>query len=156
MKITMRKNILYYLCFLFLSISSITYAQETKHLNLADGVIAKGYDVVSYFDGKALKGKKSIASTSNGITYYFANKENKVAFKANPLNYPITYGGWCAYAMGAKGKKVAINPENFKIIDGKLYLFYNSRKWNTLEWWNKDEDNLKQKADDNWRRLANR
>jgi hypothetical protein len=52
--------------------------------------------------------------------------------------------------MGAKGEKVEIDPETFKIIDGKLYLFYNAYFNNTLTSWNKDEKNLKAKADKNW------
>ena len=33
------------------------------------------------------------------------------------------YGGWCAFAMGDYGEKVEINPNTFKVIDGKLISF---------------------------------
>jgi len=52
--------------------------------------------------------------------------------------------------MGDNGKKVEIDPETFKIIDGKLYLFYNAYFNNTLKSWNKDEINLKLIANKNW------
>ena len=52
--------------------------------------------------------------------------------------------------MGATNDKVEIDPETFKIVDGKLYLFYHSWVNNTLNKWNKDEANLKTKADKNW------
>ena len=55
--------------------------------------------------------------------------------------------------MGDYGKKVEIDPETFKIVDGKLYLFYNAYFNNTLKSWNKDEKNLKAKADKNWSTL---
>ncbi|MFC6245118.1 hypothetical protein [Flavobacterium psychroterrae] len=55
--------------------------------------------------------------------------------------------------MGSAGEKVEINPETFKISDGKLYLFYNAYFNNTLKSWNKDEDNLKAKADRNWKNI---
>ena len=55
--------------------------------------------------------------------------------------------------MGASGEKVEVDPETFKIIDGKLYLFYNKIFNNTLKSWNKDEANLKQKADANWKKI---
>nr|HMT28774.1 YHS domain protein [Bacteroidia bacterium] len=42
------------------------------------------------------------------------------------------------------------DPETFKIIDGKLFLFYNAYFNNTLKSWNKDEINLKKQADKNW------
>jgi hypothetical protein len=52
--------------------------------------------------------------------------------------------------MGAKGEKVEIDPETYKIINGKLYLFYNRFFNNTLPLWNKDESTLKPKADQYW------
>ena len=74
-------------------------------------------------------------------------------FDENPTRFLPQYGGWCAYAMGDSGEKVKIDPETFKIIDGKLYLFYNFYFTNTLTKWNRDESNLKQKADQNWKKV---
>jgi len=62
------------------------------------------------------------------------------------------YGGWCAYAMGKDGSKLKIDPETFKIINGKLYVFYNKFFNNTLKSWNKD-DQLHQQADANWQKI---
>ena len=47
-----------------------------------------------------------------------------------------------------------INPETFKILDGKLYLFYNAYFNNTLKSWNKNETNLKKKADAYWKKIS--
>src|SRR5262249_40881907 len=119
--------------------------------NLGNGVAISGYDPVAYFkQGKAVKGKKELAVFAQGITYYFSSIENKDEFKKTPSPYEPQYGGWCAYAMGKDGSKVEIDPETFKIIDGKLYLYYNKFFNNTLKSWNKDEANLKTKADTNW------
>lgn len=74
--------------------------------------------------------------------YYFISKANKDEFLKNAAKYEPQYGGWCAYAMGANGEKVEIDPETFKIVDGKLYLFYHSFTNNTLNTWNKDEAGL--------------
>jgi hypothetical protein len=52
-----------------------------------------------------------------------------------------------------RGEKVSVDPKTFKIIDGKLYLFYNKFFNNTLIDWNKDEMKLKKKADGNWGRM---
>ena len=126
-------------------------ALRKKQFNLDDGIAIDGYDPVAYFkSNKAIKGNKSLGVNHQGATYYFSSAENKEEFKKNPSKYEPQYGGWCAYAMGAKGEKVSIDPETFKIIDGKLYLFYNSFFNNTLKSWNKDEANLKTKADANW------
>lgn len=143
------------LSFLFgLILVPAAFSQESlrkKHFNLEDGIAIQGYDPVAYFTAnKAIKGKKEFALYHQGVTYYFASASNKDLFKADPSKYEPQYGGWCAYAMGAKGEKVSIDPETFKIMNGKLYLFYNKFFSNTLKDWNKDEKNLNTKADANW------
>ena len=125
-----------------------------KHFNLSkSGLAIDGYDPVSYFKAnKAIKGKREFAVDHQGVVYYFSSAENKEAFIKNPAAYEPQYGGWCAYAMGKEGDKVNIDPETFKIINGKLFLFYNKFFNNTLNSWNKDETNLKTKADVNWQK----
>jgi len=57
--------------------------------------------------------------------------------------------------MGESGEEVKIDPVTFKIMDGKLYLFYNFLFNNTLKDWNDDEKHLKLKADKNWKMIIN-
>lgn len=138
-----------------LVIGSLHAQDETglrkKQFNLEDDIAISGYDPVAYFNpGKPTKGSKDFALVHQGITYYFSSAANRQTFKKNPAAYEPVYGGWCAYAMGAKGEKVTIDPKTYKIINGKLYLFYNKFFNNTLTDWNKDEPNLKKKADANW------
>ncbi len=129
-------------------------AKRIKEFNLENKVAIQGYDPVAYFtQKKAVKGKTTLASTYEGVTYYFSSQANKEAFVKNPSGYEPQYGGWCAFAMGDYGKKVEVDPETFKILDGKLYLFYNAYFNNTLKSWNKDEVNLKKKADANWKKF---
>ena len=126
--------------------------ERVRQFNLGDEHIAiNGYDPVSYFtENKAKEGNKSIKADYEGVTYYFSSEKDKGLFTSHPEKYEPEYGGWCAYAMGAKGEKVEVDPETFKIVNGKLYLFYNKFFNNTLKSWNKDEINLKRKADANW------
>ena len=56
--------------------------------------------------------------------------------------------------MGETGEKVKVDPETFKILDGRLLLFYNFRGNNTLNDWNKNEKGLKVKADQNWKKIV--
>ena len=143
------------LFFVFLSSVSAGLAQDQKRIqlfNLEKGLAAEGYDVVAYFSGKAQKGNASLAVVYQGVRYHFSTEANKEAFKKNPAKYEPQYGGWCAYAMGKNGDKVNVDPETFKIINGKLYLFYNRFFNNTLTSWNKNETNLKTKADANWQK----
>jgi len=134
-----------------------TNSQRTKHFNLENGLAIQGYDPISYFSlNKAVKGEKKFSIKHNGVTYYFSSQSNKEMFVKNPSKFEPQYGGWCAYAMGDKGEKVEIDPETFKIVGGKLYLFYNAYFNNTLKDWNKDEKNLKVKADKNWLTILNK
>lgn len=126
-------------------------ATRAKEFNLEKGLALQGYDPVAYFtQNKAVKGDKQLAVIAEGVTYNFSSAANKELFKKNYQKYEPQYGGWCAYAMGAANEKVEIDPETFKIINGKLYLFYHSWVNNTLNKWNKDEASLKAKADKNW------
>lgn len=147
---------LVFILFLLFAISSFSQneAKRATHFNLENKIAIQGYDPVAYFkQGKPVKGKKELATTFQGVTYNFSTAVNKEAFLKNPAGFEPQYGGWCAYAMGANGEKVEINPETFKILDGKLYLFYNAYFNNTLKNWNKDEANLKAKAEANWKKI---
>ena len=129
-------------------------ALRKKQFNLEGSLAIDGYDPVAYFkSNKAIKGKKDLAVSHQGIIYYFSSVENKDAFKKSPSHYEPEYGGWCAYAMGEKGEKVSVDPGTFKIVDNKLYLFYNRFFNNTLKSWNKDEARLKKSADTHWKQI---
>lgn len=130
------------------------YSQKKNpvtYFNTEKGLAINGYDPVSYFiNVKPEKGNKNISLLNNGIQYNFISQANKELFSKNPKVFEPQYGGWCAYAMGNSAEKVEIDPETFKIINGKLYLFYHSWTNNTLPKWNMDENDLKTKADKNW------
>lgn len=126
-------------------------ALRQKQYNLEKGIAIQGYDPVAYFtQNKALKGSASNSFAYKGVTYRFASAANQDAFQKSPDRFEPQYGGWCAYAMGANGEKVEVDPETFKILDGKLFLFYHTFINNTLTRWNKDEAGLHKKADANW------
>lgn len=117
-----------------------------------------GYDVVSYFTAnKATKGTKQFAATNNGATYYFASAKNQKEFKANPTKYLPQCDGYCAWGVAEKNVKFPVNPETFKIVDGKLYLFFNGdfegKPFNTLTEWNKDESKQLKNIGKAWNKL---
>ena len=149
------KYTLLFVCFIALySSNAIGQVQSRqKNYNLSNGLAIEGYDPVSYFKGKPEKGSANYSFIYEGVTYHFINSANLAAFKQNPSSYEPKYGGWCAYAMGNTGEKVEVDPETYKIIDGKLYLFYNHLFNNTLKTWNKNEAALKPKADINWQKV---
>jgi YHS domain-containing protein len=139
-----------------ITISADAQIDREKQFNLDNGVAIHGYDPVAYFvEHKAVKGSKKFAVKADGIVYYFSTDDHKQSFLKDIKRYEPQYGGWCAYAMGETGEKVEVDPETFKVADGKLYLFYNKFFNNTLPKWNTDERTLKEKADKNWTRITN-
>ena len=47
--------------------------------------------------------------------------------------------------------KYPVNPETFKIIDNKLYLFYNDYGYNFLEVWESNEKANLERAKKRWK-----
>ena len=139
---------------LLLAVFGHSLNAQTIDYNTKKGVAVKGYDVVSYFSNTAKEGNNKYVATHDGVKYKFSSQENLDTFNANPTKYVPQYGGYCAYALAVKAKKVSIDPETFETRNGKLYLFYNSWGTNTLEsWLNESPDDLKVKADENWKNI---
>jgi len=114
---------------------------------------AKGYDPVSYLsENAAVKGRASRSYTFQGTEFWFSSEPNKQKFIANPEKFIPAYNGWCAYAMAKNGKLVSVNPNKFKVVDGRVFLFYSNIFINTLVRWNesKSENALIQAGDKNW------
>lgn len=114
-----------------------------------------GYDPVSYFSGQPTKGQKEISHNHEGIRYHFSSEANRDVFKATPAKYEPAYGGWCAYAMATNGEKVEVDMLTYKILNGRLLLFYNAYFNNTLKKWNAmktQESELLKKADQAWQK----
>ena len=85
-------------------------------------VAIQGYDVVAYFtDGMAVKGDSTYQVPFDDSMWQFANSAHKQMFADDPDHYLPQYGGMCAGGM-AFGVSVPANPENWAIVDGKLYM----------------------------------
>lgn len=129
-------------------------AQQIDY-NLKKGYVAEGYDVTEYFNNKVVEGMKTYSTEYDGVRYKFSNQKNLDKFTANPEKFVPQYGGYCAYAVADKGKKVGINPETFEIRDGKLFLFYNSWGVNTLDKWIEEgPEKLQGLADAAWAKVS--
>ena len=148
-------NRLFIIIFALAGFASVAQSDEVrkKNFNVKKNIALEGYDPVSFFSNSPEEGDEEISFNYKGITYYFASTANQTKFKSSPEKYEPAYGGWCAYAMGDTGEKVKVDPETFKIVDGKVYLFYNFWGNNTLKDWNANEKQLKAKADQNWRKI---
>ena len=122
-------------------------------LNNKNGLAVKGYDVVAYFaDGGPVKGTANDSYQWQGATWQFASPEHRAAFMREPAKYAPQYGGYCAYAV-AQGNIVDIDPNQWKIVNGKLYLNANFLA-QTL--WLRDPAGHIKNGDANWRIIPRR
>lgn len=116
------------------------------------GLAIKGYDPVAYFTlGKPAKGLNNYELEWKGARWRFVNQDHLERFKAAPDQYAPQYGGYCAWAV-AQGKTAGIDPDRWKIVDGKLYLNYNKK---VQERWEADIPGFIQKANANWPGVLN-
>lgn len=91
-----------------------------------DDVAILGHDPVAYFTvGKPVKGLDEFTWEWMGAKWKFSSRAHLEAFRAEPVKYAPQYGGYCAYGV-SRGYLVKIEPEQFSIIDGKLYLNYDA------------------------------
>ncbi len=96
------------------------------------GIAIRGYDTVAYFtDSKPVKGSEKFSTEWMGAKWQFASQDHLDKFKAEPEKYAPQYGGYCAYGI-AKDNVVKIEPDQFTVVNGKLYLNYDAdinKKW---------------------------
>ena len=144
---------------ILLAFLSITGLQaQSKVFQNEHGVALGGYDLVAYFSQfEAVEGEARYASQHDGVTYHFSSEANQAAFEAHPDKYLPEFGGFCAYGVAIGSPDVPVNPETFKIRDGKLYFFFNGihkgEPMNTVIPWNSDEKALLEAAETNWEKL---
>ncbi|TCO77856.1 YHS domain-containing (seleno)protein [Chromatocurvus halotolerans] len=106
----------------------------------ANDIAIEGYSPVSYFTkDRAEKGHPRFAAIHNGKIYYLRSSEQMATFNQNPEKYVPALGAHCPYSL-ALGRDVAVDPERFKLIDGRLYLFHKSEELDALRDWNNAEN----------------
>lgn len=113
----------------------------------SDGLAAGGYDVTAYFtQGKAVRGSAKHELMLRGATWRFASADSKARFQANPGAYAPQFGGYCAWAV-SQGYIASGDPEQWKIVDGKLYLNFNAR---AKDLWEADQADAIKRGHANW------
>lgn len=87
-----------------------------------DGVALGGYDVVAYFtEGRAIKGTTRWRHEWGSAVWLFSTARNLQTFKRDPMKFLPQYGGYAAFGI-TRGAIEDSDPQNFQVIDGKLYL----------------------------------
>jgi YHS domain-containing protein len=117
-----------------------------------DGIAIRGTDPVAYFtEGRPVEGSAEFTHDWEGATWRFASAENRDAFAADPEAYAPAYGGYCAWAIAAKGSLATTQPQNWAIVDGRLFLNYND---DVEARWNEDIPGFIAQGDRNWPEVA--
>ena len=133
-------------------IASMAFAADID-INADENDIAlHGYDAVSYFnEAEPVKGSFEYTATYKNAIFKFASQENRALFRADPDRYAPQYGGYCAF--GAKvEKKYDIDPNAWRVVDGKLYL---NKDANVQRIWVKDVPGNIQEANVAWPKIKN-
>jgi hypothetical protein len=126
---------------LMLQVGAAT-ADEAQPSGTADHIAIQGYDVVSYFtEGEPVKGSPAHEVAFDDVKWWFKNAVHRDMFVADPERYLPQYGGFCAGGM-AMGVSVPANPDNWVIVDGKLYMVSGSGA-NLKEWKAHAAENIK-------------
>ncbi|MEM6973206.1 MAG: YHS domain-containing (seleno)protein [Pseudomonadota bacterium] len=115
----------------------------------ASPVIAGGFDVIGYFDGKPQRGTTWHAAEMGGNTYRFASSRNRDRFLAAPQRFAPAYEGHCAYGV-RMGQKFRTDPSAFDIVEGRLFLFLDP---GTQSVWRQSPDRNIAVADGIWSTL---
>jgi len=111
---------LFNVLFVSICVAQLVYIKNTE----AGDVAIDGYDTVAYFTlKKATKGNDQYIYQWKGRTWRFSSSRHREMFIANPEKYAPQFNGFCANGL-SDGHAVAANPQNWRIIDGKLYLFF--------------------------------
>lgn len=122
------------------------------YLSSGRNIGLSGYDAVSYHvgDGTPQQGSEDHAVSYNGVQYHFASRDNAETFQADPARYVPAYGGFCAWAA-ARGDLAAGNPENYRVVDGRLYLNFNGA---VQALWEADIPGFIESADESYPQFA--
>ena len=116
-----------------------------------DWVAIRGYDPVAYFTmGKPVEGSKEFSHEWLGTTWRFASAEHRDLFAAAPVKYAPQYGGYCSSGV-AGGSTDSADPNAWRIVDGKLYLFYG--EGTALRWEQRGISAEIVQGDTNWKTI---
>jgi YHS domain-containing protein len=133
---------------LLTSLGGPSQAKEAPvYTSLFSKLAVGGYDAVTYFNmSQPVKGEAKYSTVYKGAEWRFINEENKTRFTASPEQYAPQFGGYCAWAV-SQGYTASGDPTKWKVVDGKLYLNYDSE---VQKKWEADIPGFISKANRNW------
>ncbi|XVJ64838.1 MAG: YHS domain protein [Lacibacter sp.] len=140
----------FFITFLLLLAAVSLQAQKTE-VFAPSGIALNGYDVVAFYENKAVKGSDTITTEWKGVKWYFSSQANKNNFLQKPQQYEPQFGGWCAYGA-SRGYKAPTEAATYAIINNKLYFNYNMK---VKELWEKNRQAYIDSANVKWPSFKN-
>ncbi len=135
---------------LLLAPGSAAFAVDEINTTFFGNLAIEGYDAVAYFtEEQAVKGDGDFEFSWKGANWRFASAANLAAFQAEPERYAPQYGGYCAWAV-SQNDTASIDPTQFTVYNGKLYLNYNKK---ISSRWKSNKDAFIVDADRYWPQL---
>jgi len=131
-----------------------TAADPDRRINKDESKLAiLGYDTVAYFtQSRPVKGSDKFKHVWQDAIWQFSKAEHRDKFIEDPEQYAPRFGGFCVMAMArGQGKLYKVEPEEYRIVDGKLFLNY-SKKYS--DQFDEDPKGAVAKAEANWQRLG--
>lgn len=132
--------------------SGLAVPSSPVNVEARERLAVEGYDVVSYFEGSPQRGSKVFAVADDGVYYWFATAVHRDTFLKDPGKYKPAYGGWCATAM-TNGDRVDVEPTNYRVTDGRLYVFFKLAFIDASGAWDDDPQALRERADREWAKM---
>ncbi|MEZ9073779.1 YHS domain-containing (seleno)protein [Vibrio splendidus] len=139
------------LTMVMLLVSPYVFAADEIYTGFFSSKALDGYDTVAYFtSGEPVEGNKKFSTEYKGADWYFSSEKNLTLFVNNPEKYAPQYGGYCAWAVSEKSDFAPGDPNQWTIVDNKLYLNYDQE---IKQRWEQDRAQHIQKADTVWPQL---
>lgn len=128
----------------------INTLKDSSFFSTRSDTAINGYDSVTYFtQNRPVKGSDSFVFQWKDAKWKFSTQANLDLFRTSPEKYAPQYGGYCAYGV-ANGNLVKVDPEQFTVLDGKLYLNYDAA---IQQAWKKDISGFNKLADSKFQAL---
>ncbi len=122
-------------------------ASPAPEINAEKGLAVGGHDPVAYFrDGAPRSGSSHYQLSYKGAVWRFASAETLSQFQKHPEAFAPQFGGYCAWAV-SQHYLAPGDPQQWKIVDGKLYLNANAR---AKELWEADQADAINRGHANW------
>jgi YHS domain-containing protein len=120
-----------------MSISSEKAWKAQHPANVIHAVELGGYSALTYLEiNQAVQGTPKFSAIVDGRTYHFRNQAEVMAFQDDPATYvPFALGRACAFTLAHSGEVIWPDPQTFKVIKGRTFLFANDGDFDGLARW---------------------